>query len=215
MSGWHVWGIKVELLDLYEIHTCSQEGPKHSLKSDLNAYGNHGLVWLANKTSGHTDAPPSPSTPDPSFGFRDGRSSGKRKEKMPRGPVQVSFCIEFPRRGRMSTMLLSQMLACHAARQQAGQRDGSDHITRPWHPEPRGTLTNQTRNCRAYSMPPALLGIQLSCEMRVCLKVGEISPKVPANFIVSPWEIGGYRHSREVLLQKEHDCDHPAETQKC
>ena len=38
---------------------------------------------------------------------RDGRSSRKRNEEMPRGPGQVSFRVEFSRRGRMSAMLLT------------------------------------------------------------------------------------------------------------
>lgn len=61
----------------------------------------------------------------------------------------------------MQTMLFSQRLACHDAWPRAGQRDGPDHITWPWHPAPCGTLTNQTRNCQARSLPPALPGIQL------------------------------------------------------
>ena len=99
MSGWHVWGIKVELLDLYEIHMCSHEGHKHSLKSDLSAYGNHGLVWLANKTSEHTDALPPP-PPQPQFRFQRWQIQLKKEGENAQRTSAGVFLHRIPQEGK-------------------------------------------------------------------------------------------------------------------
>lgn len=117
--------------------------------------------------------------PRPGLGLRDSRSNRERKGEMPSSPLLHRILQE-----REECKLCFALQCWPAVGQQAGQRDGSDHITWPWHPVPHGALTNQTPTCQASTLPPSPPGIQLSCEMRVCLKVEEFSPRVPANVIV-------------------------------